>query len=313
VPPDIPRARGNDRTGTPSRSNPMRPDMAKLIVERPRKGGGCKFPRARDRALIDNAAWEDAPTREPHKSRFHDRPKYFNENLAPLRRFLRTNLGKPWALVHPEIAAQVPRNSTINYHVWQHLQWDVAEDVHLVDGTPYRLGRSFSGWPYCGFYVDPSDGTLREARPPSNRERSLRCTLNKCTRPDILRVSDELEYHRINGIWYAVTFAQIPPGAAFVWDVLKREVVYLVHELRDDDKQSRTGRYPARKRQLSKREIRRTIAPRLRQLAGQRQHAANELARLDRARQSPGSFIFARPYTLNPKNPTLQTTYPDPS
>ena len=62
---------------------------------------------------------------------------------------------------------------------------------------------------------------------------------------------DELhEYARLNGIWYLVTLAPMPPAGerAGVWDVVRHEIV------RDDDK--RTFYYAA-KRQLNSKEIRR--------------------------------------------------------
>jgi len=265
----------------------MRPDMAKVIVERPRKGGGGKYPRVHVRvaALHD---FEDAPTREAHTSRHFRHRKWLNENLAPLHRFLRSNLGKPWCEVHAEIAAQVPRDSAIQYHVWQHLQWDVAEDVVMVDGFPYRVRRS--SWHrgfHTGFYVDPTDGTLQESRWHSRRVLKLR-SVASAPEPDVIKVDRSQEYHRIKGVWYAITFGHGPGGLVISFDVLKREVLH------------GTGRYACAKRQLGKGEIRRIIEPHLRRKACEKENASRELARLNKARRKSGSFVFAVRPTLHP-------------
>ena len=54
----------------------MREDMAKVLVERPRKGGGVKYPRHAGREPLENR-----PRSEPIKSRYIRHPKWLNENL----------------------------------------------------------------------------------------------------------------------------------------------------------------------------------------------------------------------------------------
>jgi hypothetical protein len=277
----------------------MRDDMAKLLVERPRKGGGVGYPRAHVRQL-QFRHFDDSPVREPHKSRHLRHQKWFNENLAPLRRFLRSSLGRPWDEVRAEISARVPPTSTVNYHVWQHLRWEVAERAMRVGDAVYNLGGHW-GAParHYGFYVDPDDGRLREAVRHSNRVRRLREKATART-PDAFQVDRLLEYHRISDVWYAVRFA-FARSTGRAWDVLKRAEVYLIPG------RERSERYAVAKRQLNKRQIAREIDPRLRRHERERQDACRELARLTRARQpSPGSAIFAR--RSPPQRATLQTS-----
>ncbi|HEY4330323.1 MAG TPA: hypothetical protein VGN88_11350 [Phycisphaerae bacterium] len=254
--------------------------MAKVIVERPRKGGGGKYPRARQRVAASRD-FEDEPTHEPHKSRYFQNTKWLNENLAPLRRFLRSNLGKPWHEVHAEIAAQVPRDSAIQYHVWQHIQWDVAQDVTMVDGVPYRVSQlAWRRGFHTGFYVHPVDGTLRESHWHSARVIKLR-KIASAPEPEVMKAGTNLEYHRVKGVWYAVTFDHAPGVPVISFDILKHEVMH------------HTGRYASAKRQLGKREIRRIIDPHLRRAANEKDRATKELAQLAKTRQTPGSFVFA--------------------
>ena len=73
----------------------MREDMAKVIVERPRRGGD----RSR-RGRIGN--FELLPAKEGMRRRWTDH-KDLNENLAPLRRFLMSCVGRRWDAVYAEL------------------------------------------------------------------------------------------------------------------------------------------------------------------------------------------------------------------
>jgi hypothetical protein len=70
----------------------MRADMYKVIVERPRRGGG-------DRQYRPLPNDDDAPARESLRSR-HKQRKWLNENLRPLQRFLASQVGRPWDNVY---------------------------------------------------------------------------------------------------------------------------------------------------------------------------------------------------------------------
>src|SRR5689334_8741261 len=106
----------------------MRPDMAKVIVERPRYGGGLKFQRNADRKW-QCLPVDERPRAEAIKARWRQskvQPKRLNENLAPLRRFLRSRVGRPWDEVYSEICERINRDSAVQLHIWQHL-WDYVE------------------------------------------------------------------------------------------------------------------------------------------------------------------------------------------
>src|SRR4051812_15053885 len=119
----------------------MREDMAKVIVERPRHGGGVKYPRGsfygRKRLAMEEWAQRESVGR-PWAGRRGE--KHLNENLAPLRRFLRSSLGRPWDNVYSEICQRINRNSAVQLHIWQHLVAYVCTDPLTVSGN-------FSGYP----------------------------------------------------------------------------------------------------------------------------------------------------------------------
>lgn len=113
----------------------MRRDMAKVIVERPRKGGG----KGRKPPWTKNADPDDLPSKEGMKKR-HIRgyEKSLNENLRPLERFLNKQVGRPWDKVYSEICDQINTNNAVQKHVRDHV-WDFVErHVVMKDKHPYH-------------------------------------------------------------------------------------------------------------------------------------------------------------------------------
>jgi hypothetical protein len=91
------------------------------------------------------------------------------ENLAPLRRFLRSRVGRPWNDVHHEICALLNVRSAVQKHVLDHIREMVEVNVVMVDGVPHhKPGHWYGGSPivrnrWREFYVCPLTGALRFA------------------------------------------------------------------------------------------------------------------------------------------------------
>src|SRR5438045_7109980 len=91
----------------------MRADMGKVLVERPRLGRrrAERWPgkgyRKRLKKYADAGA--SPPPREGMKDSYSFGTKSFNEHLGPLRRFLDSNVGRPWDKVYSEICKHVDR------------------------------------------------------------------------------------------------------------------------------------------------------------------------------------------------------------
>ena len=154
----------------------MRADMGKVLVERPRLGGwrGESRPgkgyRKRLKKCLD--AGDSPPAREGMKAQ-HVHTKHFNENLAPLRRFLNSNVGRPWDKVYAEICQHVDRGNVVQKHILTHLFDYVVVHTVLIDGTPCR-GEQHWGYQYGEplrtsarrdrWYVCPKSGLLRRSK-----------------------------------------------------------------------------------------------------------------------------------------------------
>ena len=131
----------------------MREDMSKLIVARARLNSGAQRKgRAKD--------LEDMPLHEGMRraQELRGNPKYLNENLAPLRRFLERQVGRPWNKVYADIAAHLRVTSTVQQHVRDHLHDFVA--VVARENIRSKRGASPGGIWGQEFYVHPSTGLL---------------------------------------------------------------------------------------------------------------------------------------------------------
>ena len=225
--------------------------MAKLIVERPRTGGGVGFPRASGpddtRLTIDDWKSREGIRRPWLRSSY---TKHLNENLAPLRRYLRSNVGRPWSKVYGEVCQRINRDSAVQLHVWQHLMQDVCTNPYVISGD---LGPRWRfGLPYR-FYVDPRNGVLREAKSMRRKPRGQSVP----EADDRIDVDETHQLRRIDGIWYEPELADIPADT-IVFDLgTKRTCTSLIAA--ETFKFYGRAVYATRKRQLNKREIRRLV------------------------------------------------------
>jgi len=171
----------------------MRSDMPHLLVERghaTKSWGGkgwsarCRFRNTEDEPL---EAWVP-PIRRPS----------FSENLAPLRRWLAAQVGRPWNNVFSEICAKIDRGNAVQYHILQHIEDDLAvrawfaEDGRLWyaarSGRPELLGVRWSP----RLYVCPRSGLVRRVKRITERRRE---------RPTPLPI-DGHDRRQIAGQWY---------------------------------------------------------------------------------------------------------------
>ena len=142
----------------------MRADMHHLLVERGHSGRGWStdkgwWSRTRFRHAMD----EDGDGWLP--PRHHP---LFSENLAPLQRYLESQVGRPWDKVHSEIRRRIDVGSAVQYHILQHIYdrlavqvWRDAEGVLMYSQRGYHL-RLGSG--SATLYVCPASGLLRRVR-----------------------------------------------------------------------------------------------------------------------------------------------------
>lgn len=241
----------------------MRPDMPKILVERPRPPS--RVPRGRDGRLYRNAS-EAAFL--PMKAGYRDR-KSLNENLRPLARFLTRQLGRPWDKVYAEMCAVIDGRNAIQRHILEHLRQYVAVHTQVVDGALIDASAQVLGLGrvWQPLYVDPRSGLLR-SNPDDlswrRRDRERQRAADQARARIWRQLSPTCQLHRLDGSWFEVQIAPLPPAPEGRWDVVRRRVVSqstspvrrascdrLVEQI-----YGRSGVYAASKRQLSARNIR---------------------------------------------------------
>jgi hypothetical protein len=204
----------------------MRPDMAKVIVERPRPGSCARGPGKGEKRRAQRLGLEELPRREGIQGHCRANPKSLNEHLGPLRRYLDRQAGRPWDAVFSEICAHINRASAVQDHVRDHVDDYVVTNVVLLDGVPCYAGparwRGRYGEPIVRrrwgprLYVCPRTRLLRRA--PLCREDTKRARTARLARPALLPttwVDDRHFAHRTeSGQWRLVEVRPLPDGSA---------------------------------------------------------------------------------------------------
>lgn len=191
----------------------MREDMYKVIVERPRRGkdGYSNAKRLRN-------DW-DSPMHLGTRAGYGGRN--LNENLAPMRRYLHAQIGRPWNKVFSEICADIDRRNTVQQHIHQHIGDFIAIHVDARDGQLVDLGdqrRSFLRFDpgvYQELYVDPRTGLIRLNRDYRSWRRHLaeRRQREQTETAGRRRIVDERTVLLLlDEVWYRVEVARLPEG-----------------------------------------------------------------------------------------------------
>ena len=178
----------------------MRDDMAKVLVERPRRVWAEKRPgRTVSDELLPKRIGMRRGAQEAHGE------KDLNENLAPLRRFLERQVGRPWNKVYSEIAANLKSNSTVQQHVRDHV-----EDFVQLHPHPDIRTHPVTHWRWRQpFYVDRRDGLLKRtarlgwAKADAKRSRPA-------APDDRVSLRADLELRCLDGLWFEVRMAPLP-------------------------------------------------------------------------------------------------------
>ena len=209
-------------------ANLMRNDMAKVIVERPRLGHGLRTQRGgRSRALVDD---DGVPLPARELTGFPRKEKMLNENLNPLKRYLASQVGRPWNKVYSEISQHLRPTSTVQQHVRDHLEDFVAVACRMKDGVVVVQARRAYGGEipisedWRPFYVHPRTGLLRGNAKRVSRAQARKARLEAEKRERAKRAVDvdaKTQLHLFaDGAWWEVKLGRVsrfdPPDADVV-------------------------------------------------------------------------------------------------
>lgn len=253
----------------------MRKDLYKVIVERPRawKSGDERAARLRGD--------HDGPAQLGMRAGYAYRA--LNENLAPLRRYLLSQVGRPWDKVFSEICMGIDRRNTVQQHIHQHIEDFIATRVgirgeELVDLSSWDRFPRRSGI-HQQLFVDPRTGLIRVNKKYRDRRnlRSSYAEREERAQAEVnarRRVLDERTLLlRLDEVWFEVKLAELPVRREVVAIADDRRQTKVVVESRydavlrretsrahaDSNERKRvygsSDLYAVSKRQLSKREI----------------------------------------------------------
>ncbi|TMJ04251.1 MAG: hypothetical protein E6G97_07015 [Alphaproteobacteria bacterium] len=255
----------------------MRDDMDEVIIERPRRGSRWIKHERRTRRIDAKVTVARDPEVIPLQiglgrwAAISRNSKSLNENLAPLRRYLEKQVGRPWDKVWSDVSKNLSAASTVQQHVRDHIGDFVATRTFIRNGTVYATGRS--GGPRTlvdcphRLYVDPRSGILRQNKHYRDWQQEQRASVAAAARERATRmreISPDTQVHEFeNRGWWEVKLAPKPRVAAsgggyyatgyeFVsdvvlgvgWSSLPAEKLY-----------GQAGVYAVSKRQLSRKEI----------------------------------------------------------
>jgi hypothetical protein len=258
----------------------MREDMYKVIVERPRLIHGNWLRGGRENGFRQFLQSDDRSHKIGMRAG-HARRKWLNENLAPLRRFLVSNAGRPWDKVRSELLSGIDQRNTVQQHILTHVNDYVLTNVRAVPRNESHPGKRGIVFEYlrdwhrarwerveessAPLFVDPRTGILRKTESDMHRAKAKRQKANDAAieRAKTERVVDGHRTIRsFAGVWYEIATAPTPgeplpyrqrrfmtneqrKPLAKAWDVLEKRWVDRI----DADT------YVTQKRQLNSKEI----------------------------------------------------------
>jgi hypothetical protein len=256
--------------------------MFKVIVERPRSRGRKDSTVRNRRRQFDFDSPSYARMREGVWG------PYLNENLNPLRRYLLAQVNRPWNKVWSEIAANIDRRSTVQEHIYSHIDDFIAIKVEWRNGALSDMRRRYT--PRDGFdlrqplYVDPRTGIIRRNKKYERWRRDYRARLVSEREDKESRqryVGDGRWHLKIEGEWYEVELRPLPPWefvgvdeqgrigrrhqSPTVFDLILRQRVSRGIDAGRAQREALYGSdsfYAVSRRQLSKREIAEYALPR---------------------------------------------------
>jgi hypothetical protein len=253
----------------------MRADMFKVIVERPRLIHGNWLGGGREVGFRQFIASEERPRKMGIRAG-HVNRKWPNENLAPLRRFLMSNAGRPWDKVRAELLLHVDQRNAVQQHILAHVDNYVEREVRA---TPRKNGKGVAieyrcRWPLgwanveesrAPLFVDPRTGILRLTHSSEKRAAKRRAdeARRQAEAANVLRkLDDGTELRCFNDVWYEVRFNEVPGDKLHEWQKqgLKPDARAKLVRVFDILEKRWVSRFDAdcyviKKRQLSSKEI----------------------------------------------------------
>jgi len=203
----------------------VRSDMHKVVTERPRHGHSNRSRKwgCRVAADYEGATFVSSARRRQYSTNW----KEFSDFLAPLRRYLQGQVGRPWDKVYSEIRKAIP-NGLHGDHLWMHIKWEVEINCFEREGRVFARPRYFyRDVEVSGLYVHPRTRLL------CYKAQISRSRLKQVVEPvDRIEIGENEEYRKIVGVWYYQKFVRLDIAGPPVLELIRKKQLNR-HELRD--------------------------------------------------------------------------------
>ncbi len=231
--------------------------MHKVVIERPRWNPG-RGKKNRQASLPDELLPKFEGIKRPHRNN----RKGFTDLLGPLKRWLLSQVGRPWNDVYSEACAVIKADSIIRAHVKTHLLQFVQRETFMHKGKVCVLDltyRSLGIVPVedsasrCRnlFFVHPETGLLQIT--PTISRRAWKASQPR--EPVTTRwLRGNIALKQVRGLWFECHFKSVPVDVWFKAYDHALERVVSRRELTRHDTRYLLCMF---KRQLSKHELRR--------------------------------------------------------
>ena len=231
--------------------------MHKVIVERPRRSPG---PAKKGR--LANLPDEFLPKFEGIKRPYRQH-KDQRDLFGPLRRWLQSQVGRPWNDVYSEACTVIHPGDYVRVHVKTHLLEFVLRNTFMHDGRVCVLDTSYRGGPvpvtecrsgrrHSRFYVHPETHLLQVV--PKISRRAWRA-LEPKPPATVHWINKNIAIKKIHGLWYECHYEDVPVEPWYeLYDHALEQMVFNGRGLPRSETRYRPCTH---KRQLSKRELRR--------------------------------------------------------
>lgn len=175
--------------------------MHKVLVERERRGSGERSKKHGGRVSEDY----DGPTFESSARRrqYGWHCKDLSDNIGPVKRYLRSQVGRPWNKIYSEIKKAVPPGMHGD-HIWGHIKGIVQTDVIMGADGEWYFGGSWMRYPrkIAGLYVSPRTGILCYRTEKSWRTTARERLKREAAAREEIRISENEHLKKINGCWF---------------------------------------------------------------------------------------------------------------
>lgn len=224
----------------------MRPDMRKVLTERPRYGPRLKDPKGYKKQLqrelayaqdftierkpdgvtgvvfvYEHEAESDPARRESMRKKWKASfgHKTFNDHLEPIHKLLVKNAGRQWSDVWSEVCEHADERSTSGHHLREHVWRYVEHHAEKEDDVVYGPPRWSSVRPELrpgDLYVDPATGALAQYRPEASRKNYwTKLTWNRIAPvtppPKRVQAGPLRQYQLVNNCWFELLLEEVPP------------------------------------------------------------------------------------------------------